>query len=64
MRQRIDEQFRLESARFELRFQCEDCALFDATSEQCSHGFPNAAHRCVDDARAHALIFCKEYELF
>jgi hypothetical protein len=51
-----------ERARFALRFCCEDCGHFDASTERCRHDWPTAPHRrsAVEPA---AIDFCKEFEL-
>jgi hypothetical protein len=58
-----DERFRQERERFALRWNCEDCALYDAR-RGCAHGFPTQRHRRsrYDDPEA-ALLFCKDFEL-
>ena len=55
-----------ESARFGLRFTCEDCAIFDERADRCRHEWPTDAHR---RARYEAprgdgdeVVFCKEFE--
>lgn len=59
-----DERFRLERARFHLRFNCEHCALFDEIKETCAHGYPTTEHREARYADANAsLVFCKHFEL-
>lgn len=59
-----DERFRRERKRFDLRFNCEDCTLFDPERETCAHGFPTASHRKAryEDPDV-AVLFCKEFEL-
>lgn len=59
-----DERFRLERARFELRFCCESCALFEKTPETCALGFPNHEHRVAhyEDPTVE-IVFCKDWEL-
>ena len=59
-----DERFRQERARFRLRFNCEDCALFDPNTERCAHGYPVENHRAAryEDPEAR-LLFCKDFEL-
>lgn len=56
-----------ESARFGLRFCCEDCGYFDAAAERCRHDWPTAEHRRDHYAGAEEppalLTFCKEFEL-
>ena len=63
MRIRQDSEFRLEAARFALRFTCESCALFDSERERCAHGFPTEEHRSerYRDPAAD-VMFCKEWE--
>jgi len=59
-----DERFRIERARFHLRFVCEECALFDPETAACAHGFPTDEHRKDRLADPDALIvFCKEFDL-
>jgi hypothetical protein len=57
-------EFQRDRVRFDLRFTCEHCALFDPPSGSCAHGFPTAEHRleyyeCSDVP----LVFCKDFEL-
>lgn len=58
-----DERFRQERERFSLRWNCEDCALYDPEGA-CAHGFPTQRHRRsrYDDPEA-PLLFCKDFEL-
>ena len=58
-----DERFREQRERFRLKWNCEDCVLFDPDAG-CAHGFPTHRHRKsrYDDPRA-ALLFCKDFEL-
>ncbi len=51
-----------EIAHFKLRFTCEDCAQFEPSSEMCSLGYPNEAHRARRTTDDH-IVFCKEFEL-
>jgi hypothetical protein len=46
-----------------LRFRCDDCAHFDATSEACAHGYPVAPHRPGPLEAGGVIVFCKEFEL-
>lgn len=57
-----DARFREEELRFALRWQCEDCGLFDAI-RGCAHGYPADRHRreTADDAK---VIFCKDFEVY
>jgi hypothetical protein len=59
----VDEKFRLEVARFGLRFTCEHCAHFASDTERCAHGYPVAAHRALVLDDLAELEFCKEFEL-
>jgi hypothetical protein len=55
-----------ESARFQLRFCCEDCGHFDARFDRCAHEWPSEAHRraAADPGNQEPqLDFCKEFEL-
>jgi hypothetical protein len=58
-----DERFSAERERFRLKWNCEDCALFDPQSG-CAHGFPTHRHLSsrYDDSSAY-LLFCKDFEL-
>ncbi len=63
MRQERDARFEDERARFGLRFECEDCALFEARDASCAHGFPTEPHRRpAAPARGALLVFCKDFE--
>jgi hypothetical protein len=54
-----DERFRDEAERFQLRWVCEDCGLFDA-ARGCAHGYPVSRHdRAAQRVR---LTFCKDFE--
>ncbi|KPK12913.1 MAG: hypothetical protein AMJ62_15685 [Myxococcales bacterium SG8_38] len=63
MRIEQDERFHSQRERFRLKWNCEDCALFDAEAG-CAHGFPTHRHRKsrYEDASAE-LLFCKDFEL-
>lgn len=56
-----------ESARYRLRFTCEDCGHFDPVSERCRHEWPVALHRrdryLRPAAAADEIAFCKEFEV-
>ncbi len=39
-----DERFREQRERFQLKWNCEDCALFDP-ARGCAHGYPTHRHR-------------------
>lgn len=58
-----DERFRDEAARYDLKWNCEDCALADGEGG-CVHGFPTARHLAAryEDPTADVL-FCKEFLL-
>ncbi len=59
-----DERFRRERERFQLRFTCEDCALFVPSKQACLHGYPSEQHRAAryEDPSAD-LLYCKDFEL-
>ncbi len=63
MRVPQDQRFRDESVRFELKWNCEDCANFDS-ERGCAHAYPTHRHRRsrYDDPEAD-LLFCKDFEL-
>ena len=60
-----------ESARFALRFTCEDCAYHDPGRDHCAHewpgGDPGGSHRSAlwrtDATPPRHIVFCKEFEL-
>lgn len=54
-----DPRFREEAERYQLRWACEDCGLFDAV-RGCAHGFPVARHDHA--AQRVQLTFCKDFE--
>lgn len=55
-----DARFHEEEERFSLRWECEDCGLFDAV-RGCAHGYPTDRHRHATADRA-KVIFCKDFE--
>ncbi|HWE29261.1 MAG TPA: hypothetical protein VHB97_14730 [Polyangia bacterium] len=55
-------QFDVEREQFGLRFACEDCAHFDASTGSCRHEWPNESHR-RKPIPVGVLDFCKEFEL-
>jgi hypothetical protein len=59
-----DEQFRREREQYALRFNCEDCAMFEPANGSCAHGYPTERHRKAryEDPDANVL-FCKEFDL-
>lgn len=65
MKQVASPAFYEESARYALRFTCEDCTYFDVDAQRCTHGYPNEEHRQARYAqRSGTLMFCKEFELY
>jgi hypothetical protein len=54
-----------ESARFGLRFCCEDCGHFDADGARCRHDWPTELHRRerYQERGEDDVVFCKEFEL-
>lgn len=65
MRLELSPEFKEESARYNLRFCCEDCGNWDELEACCAHGWPSEEHRAryYDDPGCRALVFCKEFEL-
>lgn len=63
MRITQDSRFRVERARFVLRFCCETCAGFDPERADCAYGYPVDDHRLerYRDPTAE-LVFCKDYD--
>lgn len=59
-----DATFREQSQRLRLRFNCEDCGLFDDAQERCAHGYPTTEHRAAyyRDPSSR-VVFCKHFEL-
>jgi len=64
---RRDARFDEEAERFALRFTCEHCACFNAGTERCRHGWPNALHRLARYQQplreGDEVVFCKEFEV-
>jgi hypothetical protein len=59
-----DQAFREQRQRFQLRFTCEHCALFDDAREACAHGYPTTEHREARYRDPNArIVFCKHFEL-
>jgi hypothetical protein len=56
-----DARFCDEEARFGLRWQCEDCGLFDR-ERGCAHGYPTERHRLAT-ADPRTILFCKDFEI-
>ncbi len=58
-----DALFREEAERYRLRWNCEDCVLYNG-ADRCVHEFPTERHRAAryEDAAA-PLLFCKEFDL-
>ncbi|MAQ18636.1 MAG: hypothetical protein CMN30_28050 [Sandaracinus sp.] len=57
----LGEEFRAEEARYDLRWNCEDCTRFDPEGVRCAHGYPIATHQRAGK-RTEDLTFCKEFE--
>lgn len=57
-------EFGRDRERFELRFTCEHCALFDPDRGSCAHGFPTEEHRLAHYQRRDVpIVFCKDFDL-
>ncbi len=61
MKTRVDLTLLDETARFQLRFACEDCSHFDEPSDVCNHGYPSEPRRT--DLAKDVVVFCKEFEI-
>jgi hypothetical protein len=57
----VDARLREESARFALRFRCDDCVHFRSETAACAHGYPTDEHR--GPVEGPFVVFCKEFEL-
>jgi hypothetical protein len=57
----VDKRFRLEVARYDFRFACDDCAHFDLGGARCSLDYPAAPRR--DALQGADLELCKAFEL-
>ena len=56
--------FAEQSARYALRFTCEQCSYFVVEGQRCSHGYPNHEHQSAHyEQEVSDLVFCKEFEL-
>ena len=73
---RVDERFRLELVRYNLRCTCDACGAFDPLHESCAYGYPTGPHLRVPDApnaeldqrsaepdQSALFTFCKAFEL-
>jgi len=59
-----DPRFHEQRKRFDFRFACEHCALFDPERERCAHGFPTEDHRVAHYASLDAVIvLCKDFQI-
>lgn len=47
MIQCADDRFKKEAKDYQLRFTCESCAWFDCEADECSHAYPNEAHKGI-----------------
>jgi hypothetical protein len=62
----VDNQFRREIVKFNLRCTCDACAAFEPESNTCAYGYPTAPHRrlpLADAGEPENFIFCKAFEL-
>ena len=61
---RIDEQFRREIERFDLRCTCDACGAFEPSESTCAYGYPTEPHRRLPLADGpQEFAFCKAFEL-
>ena len=56
-----DARFHEEEARFDLKWCCDDCGLFD-TRKGCAHGYPTERHLKATQDRS-LVVFCKDFEV-
>ncbi len=74
MKTQVDARLAAETARFDLRFACEDCVHFAPERDPtCGHGWPLRLHRSAiprgadadgaNELQPEPLSFCKEFEL-
>lgn len=56
-----DARFLEQAARFSLRYQCEDCGLFDAL-RGCAHGYPTERHDRASSSSP-LVVLCKDFEV-
>lgn len=59
----VDEQFRQEVARFDLRCTCDHCGAYDPHRVLCAYGYPTGPHRRLPMADVREFAFCKAFEL-
>ena len=60
----VDEQFRCEVEKFDLRCTCDVCGAFEPVSGACAYGFPTEPHRRLPMAGDRPeFVFCKAFEL-
>jgi hypothetical protein len=59
----VDERFRGEAQKFNLRFCCQDCAHFAPETRACGNGYPTQPHLEIDLQQVPSLEFCKDFEV-
>jgi hypothetical protein len=59
----IDEQFRREIEKFDLRCTCDACGAFEPSESTCAYGYPTEPHRRLPLAGDQEFVFCKAFEL-
>jgi hypothetical protein len=59
----VDDRFRLEVAKFDLRCTCDDCGAFDLDHATCAYGYPTEPHRRLPTLEETEYRFCKAFEL-
>jgi hypothetical protein len=61
---RVDDRFRAEASKFDLRCTCDACAAFVAERSTCAYGYPTEPHRRLPLAgEPREFVFCKTFEL-
>jgi hypothetical protein len=60
----VDDQFRRELVKFDLRCTCEACGAFESDANTCAYGYPTEPHRRLPLIGDRAeFVFCKAFEL-
>jgi hypothetical protein len=59
----IDDQFRREIEKFNLRCTCDACGAFEPETNACAYGYPTEPHRRLPLADDRQFVFCKAFEL-
>ncbi len=63
MRIAVDESFKREVLRFDLRYTCTDCVHFRPQPGDCANEWPNQDHLRPPETFPGDVLFCKEFEV-